>query len=163
MRHLQLLITKKQLTFWNLVMLFLSLIRWHHSFVSEHAETLQEIWHGVHSNQRCVLLDSLLFLWKALEELLAASITKQETSSSSKKPPVRSLVKCSCMGCGETWNGQAAIPVVLLLRVFQKWQLQGTVFCIINGEGLTIIPPNRPARLCYALSQGAGEGQTQLG
>jgi hypothetical protein len=132
---------------------------WHHSFVSEHAETLQEIWHG-HSNQRCVLLDSLLFLWKALEELLAALITKQETNSSSKKPPVRSLVKCSCMGCGETWNGQAAIPVVLLLRVFQKWLLQGTVFCIINGEGLTIIPPNRPARLCYALSQGAGEDST---
>jgi hypothetical protein len=86
MRHLQLLITKKQLTFWNIVMLFLYLIRWHHSFVSEHAETLQEIWHGVHSYQRRVLLDSLLFLWKALEELLAALITKQETNSSSKKP-----------------------------------------------------------------------------
>jgi hypothetical protein len=86
MRHLQLLITKKQLTFWNIVMLFLSLIRWHHSFVSEHAEALQEIWRGVHSNQCHVLHDSLLFLWKALEELLTALITKQETNSSSKKP-----------------------------------------------------------------------------
>ncbi len=95
----------------------------------------------------------------AWQSLVPLESTRGTPGCFGYKAPVRSLVKCGWMECGETWDGQAAILAVLPLHVFQKWLLQGTVFCIINGEGLTIIPLNRPAHLCYALSQGAGEGQ----